>query len=98
MKDIYKDKFIIFLVFLPVIAMTGWFSAFVWAAFQLCTATQANNNDNDRVRKLKQEDYIISLNKPENLTKANKEFLASHPGYFRTGYDRYEKDPDWKGN
>lgn len=95
MRDTLKERSFIFLLFLPIIAITGWFSVFIWGASQIAIVNNENTKEKERIKRLRKENYIIALNKEENLCDYDKEFLSKHPDYFKIGYYQYQKDPNW---
>ena len=94
MKDIKFNRFLVWLLFVPVIAITGWFSLFVWTLIQIFMYCIESEQTEERSKPLHQRKDVVELNKKENLTEAEKEFLRNNPCFIKTSKGVFIFDRD----
>ena len=83
MKDIKFNRILVWLLFMPAIAITGWFSLFVWTLIQIFMYCIESEQAEERSKPLHQRKEIVELNKEENLTEYEKEFLRNNPCFVK---------------
>ena len=93
MKDIKKERFTVWLMFLIPIAFTGWWSVIVWTMVQIALCNNQCEKRNERKVSLKEKPEIIEMNKEENLTEEDKLFMKETGATIKLkegvyGYDR----------
>lgn len=92
MKDIKFNRILVWLIFVPAIAVTGWFSLFVWTLVQIFMYCIECDKQEERSKPLRERRDIVELNKEENLTERDKAFLKNNPGYVKVGKGMYVFD------
>ena len=60
MKEIEKNRFLVWLMFLVPIAFTGWWSVMIWTMIQilLCSNQTENQKERKRIEKKEREEVI----------------------------------------
>lgn len=93
MKDIEKNRFLVWLMWMPVIAITGWFSLFVWTVIQvyICFA-ESKEEKEKKTKPMREQSKYKELNKEENLTKIDKVILKNEPELAKVGKGLYIYD------
>ena len=76
MTNNYKNRALIWLMWLVPIAMTGWWSVIVWTVIQIILCYRYEQKEIERQVPLRERKDVIEMNKPENLTEQDKRILA----------------------
>lgn len=76
MKNNCKNRFLVWLMFLVPIAITGWWSAIVWTVIQIVLYYREEDKEKKISIPLKERPEIVEMNKPENLTEKDKRILS----------------------
>lgn len=84
MKDIYVNRFLVWLMFLVPIFLTGWWSVIVWTIIQLCLVAKEEDEYVSWIKRLKHDPANVKFNLPENLTKYDMMYLEEHPNSFKS--------------
>lgn len=90
MKDIKKDsalknRLLVWLMYAVPISLTGAHSLAIWTLVQIILYHKECDEREELNKPLKEQEEIIEMNKEENLSKRDQEFLKLHPGYIKVG-------------
>lgn len=75
MKDIEKNRFLVWLMYLIPIALTGGFSIIVWTVVQIFLCNKEIEKRKMCSKPLKERKEVIEMNKKENLTEKDLEIM-----------------------
>ena len=75
MKDIEKNRFLVWLMYLIPIALTGGFSIIVWTVVQIFLCNKEIEKRKMCGKPLKEREEVIEMNKKENLTEKDLEIM-----------------------
>lgn len=92
MKDICRNRFLVWLMFLVPITFTGWWSAIVWTVVQLVLCCNQMEERKEKSVPLKERPSIAEMNKPENLTEEDLEFMKRTGATIKLGEGVYIYD------
>lgn len=90
MRDIFKNRFLVWLMWLVPIACTGWFSVYVWTLIQICLCILTVKEEAEKSIPPWKDKRIVELNRNENLTKDDKLYILSHGAqHYKIGENTY---------
>lgn len=99
-EDIYKERFLVWLMFAVPILCTGWLGLIIWTAVQLCLAdSDIENYENYRTREEEECKKRMERNKTARvryLEKENKEYNLKLPRELEL--ERNRRNADLGGN
>ena len=85
MKDIKKNRFLIWLMWLIPIACTGWFSVWLWTFAQIFLYKKEQNECQRLQKPIKEREEFIEMNKKENLSEHDQHVLAANKKLIKVG-------------
>ena len=74
-EDIYKERFLVWLMFLLPIACTGWVGIAVWTGVQIAILNDQLEKRKELDIPIRERSHIKKMNEPENLTELDKHYL-----------------------
>ena len=75
MKDIEKNRFFVWLMYLVPITLTGWTSVIAWTVIQIMLCKKEKENRIEKKMPLKERRDIVVKNIPENLNEKDLEIM-----------------------
>ena len=93
MKDIGKNRFLVWLMYAIPIACTGLFSLCIWTWIQIALYCHETNKYKVKKVQLKERGCVVEMNKMENLTEKDLEIMKQTGATIKLkegvyGYDR----------
>lgn len=89
MKDIYKNRFLVWLMWLFPIAATGWLSITIWTIIQIVICYQETEKQAEFEKPIRERRMIIEMNREENLSEKDKQILKNNPNLIKVGEGVY---------
>lgn len=83
MKNIYKNRFLVWLMFLVPIAFTGWWSVIIWTMIQIVLCADQIEKQTEFQKPVRERKDIKEMNNPKNLTEKEKEILKNNPRWVK---------------
>ena len=89
MKDIRNNRFLVWLMWLVPIAMTGWWSVYVWTIVQIIIYVSQTEKQKEFKKPVRERRNVVELNKQENLTERDKQILDGNSKLIKVGKGVY---------
>ena len=85
MKNIYENRFLVWLMWLVPIACTGWLSVIIWTIIQAGILGWQSSSEKEFKKPVKERGVIMEMNKDKNLTLKEKEILKNNKNFIKIG-------------
>lgn len=82
---IFRERFLVWLMWLVPIACTGWISIVAWTVVQIMMYNSQVEKSKELKKPLRERPDIIEMNKEENLTEKDKATMRNTKGLIKIG-------------
>lgn len=83
--SIFRERFLVWLMWLVPIACTGWISIVAWTVVQIMMYNSQVEKSKELKKPLRERPDIIEMNKEENLTEKDKAMMRNTKGLIKIG-------------